>query len=509
MGQASAPDERLDMVVTADGHVDGRAVERTVTTHSARLWFVDDLVVKRKRPVDLGFLDFRRLSDRVEACRRELELNRRLGDDVHLGLADVTDDAGAVVDVAVVMRRLPDGARLATRARAGDDLGECIGRVARAIARFHADLSPSPRGRELAGPAALRTNWEDNLAVLRAHPDLAPGDLVAAVAAEATTWLDGRGPLLEQRLADGMVRDGHGDLVADDVFCLDDGPRILDCLDFADRYRINDVLADVAFLAMDLERLGRADLAAELLERHAEFLGDRRDDGLAHHYVAYRASVRAKVACLVDEPDGATVVAHLDLAHRHLHRARVRMVLVGGLPGTGKSTVGRGLADQLGAVVLRSDEVRKDLLGRAHHEPAGAGGYDAEVTAGTYAELLDRARALLAHGVSVVLDASWADPLHRRVAVSVAREVRADLREVELRVPAAVAHARLRARRGDASDAGVAVHERMREAWVDWPGATVVDADADRDRVVQQGVAAVGLARPVSPARRSGRSGPP
>ena len=140
----------------------------------------------------------------------------------------------------------------------------------------------------------------------------------------------------------GRARDGHGDLLADDIFLLDDGPRVLDCLEFDDALRLDDVLADVAFLAMDLERLGRPDLAERFLAAYRAASGDTWPSSLAHHHIAYRAQVRAKVSAIRAEqgvPDSADKAqALLRLALAHLEAGRVRLVLVGGLPGTGKST---------------------------------------------------------------------------------------------------------------------------------------------------------------------------
>ncbi len=118
------------------------------------------------------------------------------------------------------------------------------------------------------------------------------------VATRATRYVQGRTPLFAARVAQGWMRDGHGDLLADDIFCLADGPRVLDCLDFSDELRYGDVLADVAFLAMDLERLGAPELAARFVRLYDEFSGERHPASLVDYYIAFRALIRAKVSAL-------------------------------------------------------------------------------------------------------------------------------------------------------------------------------------------------------------------
>ena len=213
----------------------------------------------------------------------------------------------------------------------------------------------------------------------------------------------------------GRIVDGHGDLLADDIFCLDDGPRILDCLEFDDRLRWLDGLDDAAFLAMDLERLGQPGLADQFTRWYLEFSGDPAPTALRHHYVAYRAFVRAKVACLQagqGEPHAAGQARQLTaMTLRHLRAGAVTLVLIGGLPATGKSVIAGALADRLGFTVLGSDRVRKELAGvdPGAQSAAGYGGgiYAPPWTERTYRELISRAARLLAMGESVILDASW------------------------------------------------------------------------------------------------------
>jgi predicted kinase len=237
--------------------------------------------------------------------------------------------------------------------------------------------------------------------------------------------------LFTSRIASGRVCDGHGDLLAEGVFCPNDGHRILDCIEFDDWLRYGDVVSDVSFLMTDLERLGRVDVAAELVESYQELAGDRFPASLVDHHGALHAYVRAKVACLRHAQGEGRALQEAralhDLASDHLEHGRVRLVLVGGLPGTGKSTLAARLAENRGWVVLRSDEIRKELAGATTSTSIASSYrgdiYDTAATGATYRTMLDRAREALGLGESVVLDASWSDGSWRREALEVAAQM--------------------------------------------------------------------------------------
>ncbi len=268
-------------------------------THCAVVLLLGDRAYKVKKPVDLGFLDFRDVAERERTCRREVELNRRLAPDVYLGVGHFSGPGDGPGEPVVVMRRMPEDRRLSALLRARQPVDDALRQVARLLADFHAGTPTDPEIAREGEEPALRRRWIANLR----ETDRFVGRLVdetahAEVESLATRYLDGRGPLLAARAAAGLVRDGHGDLVADDIFCLPDGPRVLDCLEFDDRLRYVDVLDDVAFLAMDLERLAAPEAAEHFQYWYAEFAGRPRVVSLEHHYTAYRAFVRAKVACL-------------------------------------------------------------------------------------------------------------------------------------------------------------------------------------------------------------------
>jgi predicted kinase len=220
-----------------------------------------------------------------------------------------------------------------------------------------------------------------------------------------------------------------------------------------------------------------------------EFSNEHHPSSLARYYVASRALIRAKVAAVrVHQGDRAAAPLAqrlLLLAADHLQRGRVTCTLVGGTPGTGKSALADALAPDLDAVVVSSDEVRKELAGLPHDAPAdaayGHGIYDPVHTEATSAEIVARARRLLEHGISVVLDASWSRDVHRAAARSVAAATTSELHEIRCVVPAAVAHQRIAARRAAGarvSDATVTVADTMAADADPWPHAFTLDTDA-------------------------------
>ena len=385
-------------------------------THVSILLFLGQQVFKLRKPLRFDFADFSTLSARAEDCRREVDLNRRLAPEVYLGVADVTM-GGQTLDHVVVMRRLPAERSLANLLRSEPQTvwGVELQAVARVLADFHARADRSAEISSTASMGAVSDQFEANVSAVApfAGPVLDPSAHAAVVGA-IRRYLAGRGPLFTARIAAGQICDGHGDLQADDIYCLEGGPRILDCLEFDDRLRCGDVAADVAFLAMDLERLGSTEAAERFVTYYTESSGARLPPSLLHTYVALRAYVRLKVACIrleqgdVDAADDA--VGLLKLAQTHLEQGRVRLVLVGGLPESGKSTLANSLGDAIGAVVLRSDEFR-DGPSSAISDHAGTttfrrGRYTPRRTRDVYQQLIRAARQHLGLGQSVVLDAS-------------------------------------------------------------------------------------------------------
>ncbi len=486
----------------APGEIRASNPPRLVETHTAVLIFIGDRVYKLKKPVDLGFLDFRLLATRRAACEAEVELNSRLAPDVYLGVADVLGPQGETMESLVVMRRMPADRRLSTLVTAdpeGPLPAGALDSLSRLIADFHSRCPTSPQIAASADPEVLRSLWRDNVSALRRHAgrvvDKADIDRVEALAIE---YLEGREPLLRLRQQRGHVRDGHGDLLADDIFVLDDGPRVLDCLEFDAALRCCDVLNDVACLAMDLERLGAATAARRFLDTYAQSSGEHHPRSLEDHYIAYRAGVRAKVACLrwsQGDETARTVAQQLtELALGHLQRARVCLALVGGLPGSGKSTVAEALSKADGGAqwtLLRSDVVRKELAGldpTARTAAAyGAGDYQDRSRRSVYAEVFRRAELALGLGENVIIDATFVDADERTTARRIATRTSSVLIELECRAPVDAIAERLSiraTRQTDPSDADLDISLAMSARRAPWPSARAIDTSGSIEQSV-------------------------
>ena len=441
-------------------------------THISHLFFAGGFVYKVKKPVDLGFLDFTTLAKRRAACEAEVRLNRRIAPEIYLGVVEVRRSPagyafggrGEPVEVAVKMRRLPQEWRLADAVEAGTADPEVLRRLGRLVADFHRRAETSPRIAEFGSRAVIATNWEENFEQTKPYVGRTIEEVQwRETRDEVVRMLRVHAGVFDRRVREGRIRDCHGDILPEDVFVdpATGAIHVLDCIEFNERFRFSDTLADVAFVSMDLRARGREDLAEAFLDAYFEASDDERHPHLLAFYECYRAYVRGKVRSFVTDQPGVPADEraraadearrYFVLAHRLARAMRPRLVLVAGLMGSGKTTLAANLARRAFAEVRHSDRVRKTLAGldpaTPQRVPYGEGIYRPEWTERTYRAMLDDARAALADARSVVLDATWSRAAWRAEARRVAAELEARFLIVECRAPDATLRERLERRR--------------------------------------------------------------
>ncbi|MEO3756905.1 AAA family ATPase [Mycobacterium sp. B14F4] len=457
MSAAASVTDRVDGSTTA-GNLDAQVRE----THTGLVVLLGDRAFKVKKPVATDFLDFSTPQSREQACAHEVTLNRRLAPDSYLGVGHFTDPGTGIAEPVIVMRRYPDSARLASLVRSGGPVHDHLDAIAERLAVFHRSAARGAAVDACGEADAIAQRWQDNLDELQHHAGtVIDADSLRDVRRLAERFIAGRAALFAQRIAERHIVDGHADLLADDIFCLPDHFAILDCLEFDDKLRYVDAIDDAAFLAMDLEFLDREDLGEFFSDAYRRHAADPAPRALRDFYIAYRAVVRAKVDCvrvMQGHPEAsADARAHIDIALKHLRSGTVQLVVIGGGPGTGKSTLASALAEPLDAEVISTDDVRRQMMETgAITGTAGAfnaGLYAPANVAAVYDEVLRRADTTLRGGRSVILDGTWRDPGHRERARALAERASSPVVELTCSAPLDEAAARVETRPATTSDA--------------------------------------------------------
>jgi hypothetical protein len=459
-------------------------------THISVVLIGRDHVLKLKKPVDFGFLDYTSLEKRRRACEDEVRLNRRLCPDIYLGVVAVTGDGGevhlearpasnaVVQDWGVWMNRLPDAGMLDRLVADGNVTESAIRAIAAKLVSFHDGARRGPDVEKWGLPSAVSWNWRENF---EQTATFLGRTLDRVVRDSIRVWVEGwiatNDALLLERVRDGRIVDGHGDVRSESI-CVSNGLYIFDCVEFNDRFRCGDVASEAAFLAADLDSRNRPDLGYYFTRQYELLSGDEDLWRLLPFYRCYRAFVRGKVSSFVSADSGFTEAGrewaverasrHFDLAKRYASPLdRPAMVAVGGLSGTGKTSLARAVAGELGLCVISSDTVRRELFPQEKQPAAfGHGTYSRDHTAKTYEEMIRRARLCVRAGQGVVLDATFLNPDHCRMAMAAAAETNAPWRFVACRLDPETVRDRMakRSARGAGdSDASIEIHLRQRD----------------------------------------------
>ncbi len=508
-----------------------------VHTHASAVLLAGEHVYKLKKPVNFGFLDYSTLEKRKAMCAAEVALNRRLAPDVYLGVVPITlaggqvaiGGSGEIIEYAVHMRRLDDALTLGRRVLAHSLERETLVRVGRTLASFHRRARRGPDVSRWAGYDAVRENCLDNFSALREHAGVvAPSEEIERLARATEQELERRRTLIERRASAGLACETHGDLRLEHVYVMPAGELcIVDCIEFSERFRCADPVSDVAFLAMDLKAHGAWDHAQVLLDAYFAASADLEGRELTALYVAYRSSVRAKVRAMAaasplipkDQREHALQLAraHIQLAVGELSSPAERpcMLLVGGLPGTGKSLLSRNLSQAAGFSWLRADAIRKELAGldplaRGNSE-VRRGLYTPEWNDRTYGECLARAKELLFCGGRVLIDASFKEERRRQSFIDAARDWGVPVRFLECTCEPEFVRERLAQRRDDPSDADWKIYEHVRATFEAASPRTLalqtkVDTSGTPEQSLAHALAALGAANLTGAARTAGSS---
>jgi aminoglycoside phosphotransferase family enzyme/predicted kinase len=448
----------------------GAPVER-IDTHISHVFLAGDKAYKLKKAVKLDFLDFSTPEKRRKACARELELNRRLSPDLYLGVAPITrvnsdlaiGGGGDAVDWVVVMKRFGQDELFDHLAREGKLTPDLIARLADKVADLHGGLEMRS---DLGGAEAMASSIRNAFEALESAPDSGLGrDAEEDLCNRLLEEVRKQAPLLEARRRAGKVRYCHGDMHLANI-CLHEGePTLFDAIEFDDSIACIDVLYDVAFPIMDLVAFDEPSLANQFMNRYLESSGDYSGVALMPLFLSARAAIRAMALGLAahhpDSTKAQRARKYFKLSRSFLDVRSPRLIAVGGLSGTGKSVLARGLAPEIGAppgaIMLRSDGIRKRLYGKRQEDRLPQEAYRGDVSAKVYQMLRDRAGQCLTQGASVIADSTFLREADRAALEAVAAESHCPFAGVWLEAAIDTLTARVTARAADASDATAAV----------------------------------------------------
>jgi aminoglycoside phosphotransferase family enzyme/predicted kinase len=461
------------------GDLNTHGLDQPVTridTHGAAVFLAGQNAYKVKRAVRFPFLDYSTLEKRRIACEAEVAINRANAPALYLGTVPIKrgpngltlNGEGEIVEWAVHMRRFDLAATFDRVAAKGGLSRALVAKLTRAVLASHA-RAPL-RG---AGPAvsALERYIGDNEAAFRATPKLFPADRVRRLTETAREALEAMKPLLLARGEHGFVRRCHGDLHLRNLVLLGGEPTLFDAIEFDDAVATGDILYDLAFLLMDLWERRLHEVANFILNRYLWDSDEANLTGLAALplFLAIRASIRAVVVAAglphlgsrEREHAAREAMQYFECAEKFLKPAQVRILAVGGLSGTGKSTLAAALAPHFGpapgAIHLRSDIERKRIFGVAETEPLPVEAYRPEMAAEVYGRILSQAASAARSGYSVIVDAVHARQEERERIEMLSQQLDVPFTGLWLEVPTSILLERVTARRGDASDADASV----------------------------------------------------
>ncbi|MDP2248030.1 MAG: AAA family ATPase [Nitrosomonadales bacterium] len=456
-----------------------------IETHISWVILTGNFAYKIKKAVDFGFLDFSTLEKRRFYCNEELRLNRRFCEDLYLDVVPITgtllhprvNGTGNAFEYAVKMRQFEMGSLLSERAEKGLLTCEHIDGIAETIASFHQTAEVAEAETIYGNPAVIKHWNQENFKQLASllRDDLELGQLQRLRDWSLEAWPQ-KAATMRRRKQQGFIRECHGDLHLGNIAIFSDKVTPFDCIEFNEELRWIDVISEIAFVFMDLD-LRRLDAFAwRFLNGYLQKTGDYQGLAVLRYYLVYRALVRAKVALLGRHADSGPAeqqrvnteyTAHLALAERYTHPPQAILLITHGFSGSGKSFHATQLAEEIGAVHLRSDIERKRLFGfeALDHTSSGVGSgiYTAEAGRKTYHQLAAMAEAVLSAGFSVIVDAAFLQAEQRAMFHALAAAQNTPISILSFKASTTVLGNRIQRRQSQQHDASEATIEILQQ----------------------------------------------
>jgi aminoglycoside phosphotransferase family enzyme/predicted kinase len=441
-------------------------------THISRVYMLDEHVYKMKKPLNFGFFDFSTLEKRRFFCVEEVRLNSRFSPDTYLGVIPICQEGdqihlgppGEAIEYLVRMRRLPED-RMLNRMLDGRaaNLSSLMAKLGRHLAGLHLAEPACNHDEGYSDLMHVRRNWDENLRQMEPFiGKTISAEGFAGLSRYVKDFLEINDGLIDCREKAGWVRECHGDLHAEHVV-MTEPIRIYDCIEFNRRFRVSDILADIAFLLMDIDRHGRPELSQILWQEYHKALPDEVPEGLLRFYKIYRACVRGKVASFLSAEHEAgsdqntaamkEAFSYFNLALGYLQPRT--LIITCGLMGSGKTSLATELAAALRAELIRSDVIRlkyKNTPGGGAKTPFLKGPYSTDVTTRVYKDMADQAGKLLKAGHTVILDAGFADLSQRELMRKLAERCNVRFALLLCEIPRELALSRLEMRRVEGKD---------------------------------------------------------